>query len=283
MALRASIGADFTEFTTAIKNVEIKIKEVGGSASKIERDFNAMVASMRGDRIKQQADIVAAAFEKMGEKGFTAANLTETEQRKVNKIMEEAIAKSRAMGEAVPKAYQDIANATKQAATATDSWGASVTKHATGYLAGMATFATVQRVLGGTVDFLKESVQAAAEAEAASNRLATAMRQNGVATEGNRKAFADLAAEMQRTTVYEDDQIVALEAMATQLGVLPSQMDGAVKAAANLASGLGIDLEKAMTMIVKANNESYTAFGKLGISIDEARAKAEGLPVRSVT
>ena len=83
---------------------------------------------------------------------------------------------------------------------------------------------------------------------------------------------------MQRTTVYEDDQIVALEAMATQLGVLPSQMEGAIKAAANLASGLGIDLEQAMKMIVKANNESFTAFQKLGISIDETRAKAEGLP-----
>ena len=67
--------------------------------------------------------------------------------------------------------------------------------------------------------------------------------------------------------------------MATQLGVLPSQMEGAIKAAANLASGLGIDLEQAMKMVVKANNESFTAFQKLGISIDETRAKAEGLPV----
>ena len=142
----------------------------------------------------------------------------------------------------------------------------------------MATFATAQRVIGGTVDFLQESVAAASEAEAAQKRLATAMSTNGVATEGNRQAFADLAAEMQRTTVYEDDQIVALEAMATQLGVLPEQMDGAVKAAANLASGLGIDLEQAMKMVVKANNESFTAFQKLGISIDEARVKSEGLP-----
>jgi len=149
---------------------------------------------------------------------------------------------------------------------------------AAGYLAGMASFATVQRLIGGAVDFLKESVQAAAEAEAAQNRLATAMKQNGIATEGNRAAFEALAKEMQRTTVYEDDQIVALQAMATQLGVLPSQMEGAIKAAANLASGLGIDLETAMKMIVKANNETYTTFQRLGVSIDETRAKAEGLP-----
>ena len=210
-----------------------------------------------------------------------AAKLTEAEQRKVNRTVEEAIAKYRALGQEAPAHLQKLAGETKQVAAATESWTAGVGKMAAGYLAGMASFATAQRVIGGTVDFLKESVQAAAEAEAAQTRLATAMQQNGVATEGNRAAFQALAEEMQRTTVYEDDQIVALEAMATQLGVLPSQMDGAIKAAANLASGLGIDLEKAMTMIVKANNESYTAFSKLGISIDEARAKAEGAPTSS--
>lgn len=274
MALRATIGADFSEFSTALKNVETKLKTTSDVAKNVGRDLSKMVEGFSGSALFRQAELVAEAVGRIG----GAARLTEAEQRKVNRTIEEAIAKYRALGQEAPAHLQKLAADTKQVATATESWTAGVGKMAAGYLAGMASFATVQRVIGGAVDFLQESVQAAAEAEAAQTRLATAMKQNGVATEGNRAAFAALAEELQRTTVYEDDQIVALEAMATQLGVLPSQMEGAIKAAANLASGLGIDLEKAMTMIVRANNESFQTFQRLGVSIDAARAKAEGLP-----
>jgi len=274
MALRATIGADFSEFSTALKNVETKLKTTSDVAKNVGRDLSKMVEGFSGTNLFRQAELTAEAVTRIG----GAARLTEAEQRKVNRTVEEAIAKYRALGQEAPAHLQKLAGETKQVATATESWTAGVGKMAAGYLAGMASFATVQRLIGGAVDFLKESVQAAAEAEAAQRRLATAMQQNGVATEGNRKAFEALAKEMQRTTVYEDDQIVALQAMATQLGVLPEHMEGAIKAAANLASGLGVDLETAMRMIVKANNESYTAFQRLGVSIDVTRAKLEGMP-----
>ena len=274
MALRATIGADFSEFSTALKNVEVQLKTTADHAKNAGKDLTRMVEGFSGSKLFRDAELVAEAVGRIG----GASKLTDAEQRKVNRTIEEAMAKYRALGQEAPAHLQKLAAETHQVGTATESWGASITKSAAGYLAGMATWDMAKRVIGGTVEFLKESVAAAAEAEAAQKRLETAMRTNGIATEGNRAAFKALADEMQRTTVYEDDQIVALEAMATQLGVLPSQMEGAIKAAANLASGLGIDLEQAMKMVVKANNESFTAFQKLGISIDETRAKAEGLP-----
>ena len=274
MALRASIGADFAQFSQALTNVELKLKDTGDIAKNVGRDLSKMVEGFRGTDIMRQAELAAAGIDKIG----GVSRLTETEQRKVNATVTEAIAKYRALGQEVPAHLQKIADQTKGVGTATDTWTTGIGKMATGYLVGMASFATVQRVLGGMVDFLKSSVEEAAKAEAAQKRLDTAMKTAGVATEGNRAAFKALADELQRTTTIEDDQVVALEAFGLQLGIMPSQMDGAIKAAANLSAGLGVDLETALRMIVKANNESFTAFGKLGISIDEARAKAEGLP-----
>lgn len=274
MALRATLGADFGEFTQALQGVELKLKTTSDLAKNVGRDLSSMVNSFSGTNLFRQAELTAEAVTRIG----GASKLTEAEQKKVNRTVEEALAKYRALGQEAPPHLQKLAAETKQVGTATESWTASVGKMAAGYVTGLASLATVQQVLGGVVGFLTSSVQEAAAAEAAQKRLETAMRANGVATEGNRQAFANLAAEMQRTTVYEGDQIVALEALALQLGVLPSQMQPAITAAADLASGLGIGVEQALTMIVKANNESYTAFQRLGISIDTARAKAEGLP-----
>lgn len=276
------------KFTASAKDAISEIQKYEDRIVATAQTVDKYASSLGGSKVLAQANNWTAAVAKLG--GATdglvskeqvlagATKLTAAEKEKLNRTLGEAIAKYTALGKTAPSAMTDLHEATKKVGGATDSWTASVGKMAAGYVAGLASFATVQAALGGVVTFLKSSVQEAAAAEAAQKRLETAMRTNGVATEGNRQAFANLAAEMQRTTVYEGDQIVALEAMALQLGVLPSQMEPAIKAAANLASGLGIDVEQALTMIVKANNESYTAFGKLGISIDEARASAEGLP-----
>jgi hypothetical protein len=89
----------------------------------------------------------------------------------------------------------------------------------------------------------------------------------------------DLATTMQRTTIYSDDLTNEMEALFIQIGnVGPSQMDAAMTAAANLATGLGIDLESAVTMVSKAAEGNVTTLGKYGVAIDAAKAKAEGLP-----
>lgn len=274
MALRASLGADFSEFTTAIKSVEVQLRTTADHAKNAGRDLARMVEGFSGSKMAREAELTAEAVARIG----GASKLTEAEQRKVNRVVEEALAKYRALGEAAPAHLQKLANETRQVATATESWMAGVGKMAAGYLAGMASFATVQRAFRGAVDFVTSSIEAFAEQEAAQKRLQTAMRTTGTLTDENVVAFKALSAEMQRTTTIGDDQTDALIAMGLQLGILPSNMEAAVKAAANLSAGLGIDLEQAMQMMAKANNETFTTFQRLGISIDTTKAKAEGLP-----
>ena len=258
MALRASFGADFAEFNTAINAVQKELKETGDVSQKLNGDLKSLGKS----------------FSEAG----GAAKLSAQQQQALLATTNDISAKYRDLGVAVPTAVKRMHDAVAPMVATTDSWTASVGRLAGGYLAGMATFATVQRVFGGLVDFLTSSVEEAAKAEAAQKRLDTAMKQAGVATAGNSAAFKALADEMQRTTTVEDDQVTALVAMGLQLGIMPSQMAPAIKATANLAAGLGVDLETAMRMIVKGNNESIAAFQKLGISLDAARVKAEGLP-----
>jgi hypothetical protein len=261
------IAANLDELRKNLAEGKNQIETTSAAMQKLAKSFDS------GKLVQAAHDTVAAIG---GIEGV--AKLTDVQMARVNRTLKEAIQYYDRVGKEAPSDIRKVYDATTKVGTATESWTASVGKMATGYLAGMATFATAQRAIGGVVDFLKSSVEEAAKAEAAQKRLVTAMRTTGTAADGNVRAFEALATQMQRTTVYEDDQIKSLIAMGLQLGVLPTHMEPAIKAAANLASGLGVDLETAMRMIVKGNNESYTAFQRLGISIDAARAKAEGLP-----
>ena len=114
-----------------------------------------MVEGFSGSKLFRDAELVAEAVGRIG----GASKLTDAEQRKVNRTIEEAMAKYRALGQEAPAHLQKLAAETQQVGTATESWARGHQRRsAAGYLAGMATLATAQRVIGGTVEFLKESV-----------------------------------------------------------------------------------------------------------------------------
>lgn len=244
------------------------IEALSASVEKYAKDW-----ARHSAKLTQDAHNIVAAIDKVG-----VSTLTAGDSARALKTLEAAMAQLERSGQPIPAQMRATADALRAVAPAATSATSALLANATAYVAGLATFETAKRALGGLVNFLTSSVEEAAKAEAGQKRLETAMKTTGVAVQGNLDAFDALAREMQRTTTLEGDQVTSLIAMGLQLGVLPSQMDGAIKAAANLSAGLGTDLETAMQMIVKANHESFTAFGKLGISIDEARAKAEGLP-----
>lgn len=114
MALRASLGADFSSFDQALKNVELKLKESGDLAKNVGRDLSKMVEGFRGTDIKRQAELAAEGITRIG----GVSKLTEAEQRKVNATVTEAIAKYKALGQQVPPDLQKIADETSKVATA---------------------------------------------------------------------------------------------------------------------------------------------------------------------
>ena len=126
--------------------------------------------------------------------------------------------------------------------------------------------------------FVGDSIASYASAEAAAKKMTTALQAQGTATPGVVKQFNDLAGAFQRTTVYSDDLINEMQALLTQVGnVAPSQMEKALQAATNLASGLGVDLRAATILVSKASEENVGALKKAGLQLDETRVAAEGM------
>jgi hypothetical protein len=145
-----------------------------------------------------------------------------------------------------------------------------------GLAAAYVSFQSVQRILQATIDQIGAAARAASEQEQADIKLANALRSVG---ESSKAAFAALTAQasaLQRTTLYTDDQVQSAQTLLASLGRLTGQgLEKATEAAADLAAGLGIDLESAAQMIAKAAQGSATAFGRLGLKFDEGASKAE--------
>jgi predicted transcriptional regulator/plasmid maintenance system antidote protein VapI len=159
---------------------------------------------------------------------------------------------------------------TEASLTAVDS---SIGKIALGMVGATSAMSLVEK----GIDFLKESFQSFAEAEANVRHLTAALELNGTATTDVIGQFRDLAEQYQQTTIYSDSMITSAEKTFTMIGkVAPEQMGNAIKAATNLASGLGIDLQTAVNMLSKAAEGNVTALHKVGVEIDAAAVKAHG-------
>jgi hypothetical protein len=125
---------------------------------------------------------------------------------------------------------------------------------------------------------VSESVAAYSKQEDATIQLTAALRQHGLATPEVISQYNALATSFQNTTKYADEDIAAMQKLLTLVGnVMPSQMEAALKASTDLASGLGITLEQATMLVAKAAEGHITALGRYGVIVDAADVKSRGL------
>ena len=285
MALSGSFHADFESFYNACQKAEVSLRGFESGSGKVETSLNRMTDSLSGVKIVQQATIAAEAVERIG----GASKLTEKELQRVGAMATEAAAKLTAMGETVPPKIQALADAVKKvplddlnkkvpASTGffNDLSGSIVTA-AAGFVSAQAiigAFTTGFRIMS---DFVAGSVKAYADAEAADVKLTAALRQHSLATPEVIAQYAALGATFQRTTRYSDDEIQSMERLLTQVGnLMPSQMQGALKASTDLAAGLGIDLQSATNLVAKAAAGHTATLGKYGITVSEAALATKG-------
>lgn len=124
--------------------------------------------------------------------------------------------------------------------------------------------------------FIVDSAQAAAESETSLNRLNVSLAQTGIYTEENSKRFQELASEIQRTTAFEDDAVIASAALIQNLGRLSADgLERATKAATDLAATFNLDLDTAAKLVGKAAEGNTAALGKLGIEFRKGSTDAE--------
>jgi hypothetical protein len=280
MALNATFTADFGPWQKALDNAKQSLQPLIVSSKGLQAQLERMTKSFSGADVQKQANLAVAAVEAVG----GAAKLTASEQSKLNAQLTEAIAKYAALGQTAPQGMLALADATKKVETPTDALSESLSnigKEAVSFAAGFASFAAIHGAVTGAFDAItggvEASIEAFSKAESAQKKLTAALTTQGTATPKVIAGYNDLATTFQKTTVYSDDLVNEMEALLTQVGnVMPSQMEAALTASTNLASGLGIDLHDATLAVGKALEGNTTALQRFGVHIDEAALKTQG-------
>lgn len=274
MPITGRFEADFSAFQSACDAATVKLTSFQANAGKVEASLTKMANSLSGTALIQQATLMATAVDKIG----GVSQLTASELQRLGTQAQEAIAKMQARGiTAIPKSLQDIADAAKQASHATEANGLSFEKMVGSYVTGQAIIGLAKEGFSALTGFLTDSIKAAGEAEKAHTQLVAALRAQGTAIPSVVTAYSGYATQLQRTTIYQDDAIESAEALLVQIGnVMPRDMQRALQATTDLASGLGIDLDSAVRLVGKSAEGNVSSLKKVGVIVDEVKLKHEG-------
>lgn len=128
------------------------------------------------------------------------------------------------------------------------------------------------KVMGrATLSFLKDSVQAYGESESAITKLSLAVGSKAV------PALTAYAAQIQKTTSFNDESVVALQTQLAQFGVMPEAINDATGALVDYAAATGKDLPSAATVLGQAMAGNARELKRYGIEIRETDTRTQRL------
>jgi hypothetical protein len=271
MDAKATFQADFSSFNDAVKQSAIELRSFEEDAAKVEDQLTRMGNRFSGQKIVQEATLMAEAIERAG----GTATLTDKELERVGRTANEAAEKMRALGQDVPANLQQLADATKKAGDETESLSVSVTDMVKAYVTAEAILGVVKAAFSALTGAVTASIASASEAEQADRALLAALEAQGTAVPSVVDAYQGYAAALQQTTIYSDDTVTSTQRLLAQIGgVMPRDMEKATIAVTNLAAATGKDLNDAALMVAKAANGSSESIEKLGVQMTDAEGKS---------
>lgn len=147
-------------------------------------------------------------------------------------------------------------NATKKSKSALDNLKSSWV------IAGAAVAAMVTS--------LKSFVDAQSEAEQASAKLATALKNQGIYSQELQNDLEDYASALQKTTIFEDDQIKVVQARLVTAGLQGDALKEVTKLTLDFAAATGTDVESASVLFQKAATGNVAMLARYGIDVKNA-------------
>ncbi len=126
-----------------------------------------------------------------------------------------------------------------------------------------------KQMAGAVIDFAKESIAAYREEELALNKLTTAMVNQGVYTQDLKASYAEMASELQKATLYGDEQIINAQAILQSYSKNTAVTRDLTKATLDLAAAKDIDLATAAEAVGKAINGTTDSLLKEKLQISE--------------
>ena len=144
-----------------------------------------------------------------------------------------------------------------------------------------AVFSKIQGIIGRAfsfeevITFGKNSLKAFMEQENAVNAYSSALRNLGFEYQARTREANAFASEMQKITKYGDEMTVSAMAQGIKLGIDPSQIQQATKAAMVMAEKYGMDLPSAMMLLGRASQGQTQMLTRYGIVLDETLSAEE--------
>jgi len=161
----------------------------------------------------------------------------------------------------VKESIEGVGNSASLSAGGITAMGAAVVVAA----AAMAALAVSK-----TMDFMKESIAAAAESEDAHVKLAQALGRSS-------NALDEQATALQRSTIYEDDAVTAAQASLAMYTKSEAQIKALTGATVDFAAAKGMDLTSAADLVAKSLGGEMNALSRYGIEAGGAAGSTERL------
>lgn len=178
----------------------------------------------------------------------------------------------------------ELTKALSDATTGSKKLGDTISTALGAFGGGLALkgFNALSDAIGSSTQFIKESIAASAEQEAALNRLSQSLRATGEFSQQAVEDFSQFASELQKTSVFGDEVVIGQLAIAKSLGATNEQAKELVQAAANLAATFGGSLEENVFKLGKTlngviNRDLKNAIPELKSLGDEALKSGEAL------
>ncbi len=124
---------------------------------------------------------------------------------------------------------------------------------------------------------LFKSIEAFGRQEMAVQKLSAAVRSNGGNVSEVLPIMRQFASEIQRITTYGDEQVLAMQAMASSMGVSSDQMQGVIRSAIGLASALNMDVMTAVKAASAAVQGKTGALQEYIPALSKCKTEAERL------
>ena len=176
-----------------------------------------------------------------------------------------AVAEFDRAGNAADRMAKKTNDATEKAKIDMDKFGRQ---------AGIAGLAMIGAA--GTVAYaMKSWVNSAQEAERAHMQLESSVKGAYGASSSAVKAFEAQANAIQKVTVASDEDVSSIQAMLVQFGLTERQVTTLTPLVVDIARKWNIDYVSAAKAVMKSADGKATALKKLGIQVDETKAKTD--------
>ena len=280
-AQTAAFDSAFKAAGAATKSFQKDFESTASSVQAQQDRINRRFANFSGDKMAREMAAIAAAVEKVG--GVT--KLTETEQRKLNATVTEALAKYKALGVEAPASLQKLEQETRGLSQTTSLAGkaAGVLSSTFGQFTAANLAATaIQAVVGKLNEFVATGLKLSGIQQSFTNLTGT-VKQSG----------AEMLASMQVATrglVSNFDLMQsANKAILLGLPVTSDSMGELAKSATALGRAMGLDATQSLNNLITAlGRSSPLILDNLGLTVkvgeaNEAMAKKLGTTADALT